>query len=174
MSYPVLSFCNVPNSMLLVIVSQKCCDDISWVMIRRSKNGEPVKYLRPLLNEARAFSSLDIICCRGCGPFVINSHFMSPCSALDLHKSNRSYFFIINTVSVLFSDFVNLFQKYDTEKNGYYTKILYCILWNGSIFTQRKACSISNLFLVLLPSRSSSLILKMAKSNWSSTLSKFC
>lgn len=116
-AHPVLSFCNVPNNMLLVIVSQKCCDDMSWVMMRRSKNGEPAKYLRPLLNDAMAFSSLDIICCSGCGPLVIISHFMRPCSALDLHKSKRSYFCIIITVSVLFSNFVNLFKNNTNKLN---------------------------------------------------------
>lgn len=108
----VLSFCSVPNNMLHVIVSQKCCDDTSCVTIRRNRNDEPARYLRPLLNEARAFNSLDIICCSGCGPLVIVSHFMSPCSAFDLHKSNRSCFLIVATVLyLLLSDLVNLLEN---------------------------------------------------------------
>lgn len=110
-THPMLSFCNVANNMLHVIVSQKCCDDMSWVTIRRNRNGESAKYFRPLLKDARAFNNLDIICCSGCGPFVIVNHLMSPLSALDLHKSNKSCFLIITTVAVLLVDLVNLWKK---------------------------------------------------------------
>lgn len=108
----VLSFCNVPNSMLHVMVSQKCCDDMSCVTIKRNRNGELDKYLRPLRKDASAFNNLDIICCSGCGPLVIVSHFMRPRSAFDLHRSSMSCFRIMTTVSVLLSDLVNLFNTF--------------------------------------------------------------
>jgi len=123
-TYLMLSFCNVPNSILHVIVSQKCCDDTSWVTIRRNRNGEPAKYLRPLLNDAKAFNNLDIICCSGCGPFVIINHFMRLCSDFDLRKSSKSYFWIMTTVSILFPDLVNLL-KWQTNNR---TILLICFV----------------------------------------------